>query len=72
MNLGQLWAFETTKPIPSSILSPNSSHLDNKAIPPNPSNPFRQFYSLVPKHSNMWVYEGHSDSKHYKEKWRIS
>lgn len=47
--LGLGWAFETSMPTPSDTSS-------NKATLPDPSNPIKEFYSLVTKHSimNLW------------------
>lgn len=41
------------------------TYSNKKAMPSNPSNPFRQFHSLLTKNSNIWAREEHSDSNHH-------
>ena len=40
-------AFETSKPIPKDTFP------FDKTTPPNPSNPIKDFYSLVTEHSDI-------------------
>ena len=58
-----LWAWhgllKPPNPPPVTVLS-TRPHL------PNPCNPFKQFNSLMTKHSNIWAYRvHHSYSKHH-------
>lgn len=41
-------------------------HTSSNKITPNPSNPFKQFYSLVTNHSNIGACEGCAYSNHHK------
>ena len=50
---GLAWVFE--RPV----------HFLQQGRAPNPSNPFKQFHSLVTKHSNIGAYKSHSHSNHH-------
>lgn len=64
---GKLWGWETTSPhhgLLESQKPPPVSHFLQYASPPNPSNPIKQFHSLVTKHPNRRLWP-HSHSNHY-------
>ena len=51
--------FEPSKPTLSDTVPPAKPHILN------PSNPFKQFHSLMTKHSDIWAYGYHFHSYHH-------
>jgi hypothetical protein len=45
-----IWTFETSKLTQSDTIPSTRPHLCSKAIHTNPSNPFKEFHSLMTKH----------------------
>ena len=46
------WVFDTSKCTTNDTPTSTRPHRSNKATFPNPSNLFKEFYSLVTKYSN--------------------